>query len=160
MCDCDLAIVVAVALATEHRPRKKRSKWSKKWFLQRPKFGHTKLLRELRHNEPQDFQNFLRMDVGSYNELLQMVDPLIRKETTNMREPISPTERLSLTLRYLATGNTFEDMKFITAIAPQTIGRIVIETCEAIISCLNEYLQVRCSSSSSSSSFQFPNSTL
>ena len=93
MDDSDPAIAVAVALATENEndfPRRKRAKWSKEWFLQRSKFGHTKLLRELRHNEPQDFQNFLRMDVGSYNELLQMVEPLIGKQTTNMREPISP----------------------------------------------------------------------
>ena len=47
------------------------------------------------------------MDIETYNELLKMVEPLIVKQTTNyMRQPISPTERLSITLRYLATGNT------------------------------------------------------
>ncbi|XP_041361954.1 uncharacterized protein LOC121377926 [Gigantopelta aegis] len=51
-------------------------------------------------------------------------------------------ERLSITLRFLATGNTFEDLKFISAISPQSIGRIVIETCEAIISCLKSYVQL------------------
>ncbi|XP_037794516.1 uncharacterized protein LOC119589929 [Penaeus monodon] len=70
-----------------------------------------------------------------------MVEPLIEKQTTNMPQPISPTERLSITLRYLTTGNTFEDLKFVSAIAPQTIGKIVIETCEAIISCLHEYIK-------------------
>ena len=49
----------------------------------------------------------------------EMVEPLIRKQTTNVREPISLTECLSIRLRYLATGNTFEDLKFISAIAPQ-----------------------------------------
>ncbi|XP_036328180.1 protein ALP1-like [Rhagoletis pomonella] len=49
-----------------------------------------------------------------------------------MREPISPYHRLAVTLRCLASGNTFEDLKFLTAITPQTIGKIVIETCEAI----------------------------
>nr|CAI5826265.1 unnamed protein product [Callosobruchus analis] len=29
-----------------------------------------------------------------------------------MRDAISPSQRLSITLRYLATGNTFEDLKF------------------------------------------------
>lgn len=85
------------------------------------------------------------MDAEFYNELLQMVEPLIEKQTTNMRQPISPTERLSITLRYLATGNTFEELKFVSAIAPQTISKIVIETCEAIISCLHEYIKVRLS---------------
>ena len=52
-------------------------------------------------------------------------------------------ERLSITLRYLVTGNTFEDLKFISAIAPHTIGKVVIETYEAIISYLHEYIKVK-----------------
>ena len=147
MGDFDAAITIAVALAIEEEtdvPKRKRAKWSKEWFLQRSKFGHTELLLELSHNEPSDFKNFLRMDIETYNELLKMVEPLIVKQTTNMRQPISPTERLSITLRYLATGNTFEDQTFVSAIVPQTIGNIVIEACEAIISCLHDYIKVRC----------------
>ena len=83
MGDFDPAIPVAVALAVEEEtdvPRRKRAKWSKEWFLQRSKFGHIKLLRELSQNEPSDFKNFLRMDVESYDELLQMVEPQIFSE--------------------------------------------------------------------------------
>ncbi len=82
------------------------------------------------------------MDETAFEELLTLVTPLIQKSETNMRVPISPLERLSITLRFLATGNTFEDMKFMTAISPQSIGRIVMETCEAIVHCLKEYIQV------------------
>ena len=91
MGDFDPAIAVAVALAVEEEtdvPRRKRAKCSREWFMQRSKFGHTKLIRELSQTEPSDFKNFLRMDVESYNELLQMVEPLIEKQTTNMRQPI------------------------------------------------------------------------
>jgi len=59
-----------------------------------------------------------------------------------MREAIPASQRLSITLRYLATGNTFEDLKFISAISPQSIGKIVIETCEALIYCLRNYIKV------------------
>ncbi|GFN82152.1 hypothetical protein PoB_000865800 [Plakobranchus ocellatus] len=79
MGDFDAAIALAVALAIEEEtdvPKRKRAKWSKEWFLKRSKFGHTKLLFELSHNEPSDFKNFLRMDIESYNEL---VEPLICK---------------------------------------------------------------------------------
>ena len=51
------------------------------------------------------------MDAASYDELLDMVRPLIQKEDTIMREAIPPNERLSITLRFLATGNSFEDLK-------------------------------------------------
>ena len=97
MGDFDPAIAVAIALAVEEEtdvPRRKRAKWSKKLFLQLSKFGYTKLLRELSQNEPSDFKNFQRMDVEPYNELLQMLEPLIRKQTTNNRQPISLTEIL------------------------------------------------------------------
>ena len=108
MDDFDAASSVAFVLAAEIKtdfPRGKRAKWSKRWFPQFSKFGHTKLLCELRHNEPQGFQNFLCMNFESYNELLRMVGPLIRKQTTNLRKPISPMGRLSITLHYLALGH-------------------------------------------------------
>lgn len=60
-----------------------------------------------------------------------------------MREAISVNERLSITLRYLATGNTFEDLKFLSAISPQSISSIVLETCQAIITSLKTYIKAR-----------------
>jgi len=49
-----------------------------------------------------------------------------------MRDAIPPSQRLSITLRYLATGNAFENLKFTSAISPQSIGIIVMETCTAL----------------------------
>jgi hypothetical protein len=71
-----------------------------------------------------------------------MVTPIIQKETKVMREAISTTERLSTTLRFLATGQSFEDLKFSTSIAPQTTGNIVMETCNAIIKVLKKNIKV------------------
>ena len=47
------------------------------------------------------------MDQMEFDELIQKVSPIIRRRDTTMREAISPAERLSLTLRYLATGTNF-----------------------------------------------------
>lgn len=139
----DGTIALALALALKRKQPKKKRKWAKNWFQQRAKFGHTMLLEELRDNEPKDYNNFLRMDGVSFNELLELVGPLISKQDTVMRAAISASERLSITLRYLATGNTFEDLKFISAISPQAIGCIIMETCEAINKCLQSYIKVR-----------------
>ena len=38
-----------------------------------------------------------------------------------MREAVSAEERLSVTLRYLATGNNYEDYKFSAALPPQLL---------------------------------------
>jgi len=62
-----------------------------------------------------------------------MLTPLIQKTDTCMRKSVTTLERLAVTLRYLASGNTFEDLNFLCALSPQAIGQMVIETCEAII---------------------------
>lgn len=115
----------------------------KEWLKKRSEFTHERLLNELRTSEPSDFKNFLRLDAESFDELLRLVEPRIKKVDTTMRDAISVSERLSITLRYLASGNSFEDLKFTSAISAQAIGRIVVETCSAIIHCLKDYIQVR-----------------
>jgi len=60
-----------------------------------------------------------------------------------MRDVIPPSQLLSITLRYLATGNTFEGIKFTSAISPQSIGIIVMETFTALIHSLKDYIKVR-----------------
>lgn len=82
------------------------------------------------------------MDSETYDELLEKVRPLIEKKDTIMRDAISANERLSATLRFLASGQTFEDLKFLTAISPQSLGIIIIETCSAIVKVLKEYIKV------------------
>jgi hypothetical protein len=44
-----------------------------------------------------------------------------------MREAVTHSQCLSITLCYLATGNAFEDLKFINAVSPQSVGIIVPE---------------------------------
>ena len=46
-----------------------------------------------------------RMDVVTFDELLHMVGPLVTYQDTRLQKAIPPSERLALTLRYLATGN-------------------------------------------------------
>jgi len=52
-----------------------------------------------------EFRNYLRMNSSVFEDLLARVAPLITHTTTNFESPISPAERLAITLRCLATGN-------------------------------------------------------
>ena len=45
---------------------------------------------DYRTNEPEDYRNFLRMDAVTFDELLDLVTPLIQKKTIVIREPVSP----------------------------------------------------------------------
>ncbi|KAJ8913411.1 hypothetical protein NQ315_008804 [Exocentrus adspersus] len=78
------------------------------------------------------------MDINTYEELLCLVTPLIKNNDTVMRPSITPHERLSATLRFLATGRTFEDMKFSVIISPQALSQIIPETFRAIITVLKD----------------------
>ena len=57
------------------------------------------------------------MNEVTYLHLLSLVTPLIVKTNTNMREAISPPERLAATLRFLTTGRSYADLKYSTIIS-------------------------------------------
>lgn len=94
--DASVAIALVFALDSDKPPGKRR-KWSKDWFLKRETYWHVNLLQEIRVNQPEDFRNFLRMDAPWFDELLSLVEPLIRKEDNVMCPSITPSERLSIT---------------------------------------------------------------
>lgn len=62
-------------------------------FEKKNSFSHIHLLNELKF-ESEDWFNYLRMDEATYLELLNLVAPLIEKKSTQLREAISPHERL------------------------------------------------------------------
>lgn len=132
----------AVLIIKKKKKRVIRKQWSKKWLLMRAKYTHVNLLNELKL-EPEDWFNYLRMDEETYNELLKIVTPRIEKMDTRMRQAITAHERLSATLRFLATGRTYEDLKFSCVISAQALGEIIPDTCEAIYQALKgEYIKV------------------
>jgi len=135
-----IAIILAFSIPSKRITNRKR--WVKEWISKRNKYCHLNLLKEIQLSDPKDYQNYFRMNIDIYNKLLSMVEPLIIKKDTNMRESIPPNQRLALTLRYLATGRSFEDLKYSAVIAPTTISEIVMETCKAIITVLKDRIQV------------------
>ena len=123
--------------------RVRRSSWTKNWLLRRNQFSHMPLLREIQENNPDDYRNFLRMSDPIFQHLLALVSPYITRQDTVMREAISAEQRLVATLRYLATGRSLQDLKFLTGISPQALGLIIPDTCSAIIQVLpEEYMRV------------------
>ena len=58
-------------------------------------------MKELRVCDVSSYRNFVCMDAGTFEELLRVVAPSINYQDTNMRQAISPAERLAVTLRFL-----------------------------------------------------------
>ncbi|CAH1995266.1 unnamed protein product [Acanthoscelides obtectus] len=86
---------------------------------------------QLRLDE-QRFYVYFRMTPQCFDEILNLVKDEIRKSDTNYREAISPEERLAITLRFLATGDTFYTIGHSFRLGFTTVSAIVTEVCEAI----------------------------
>lgn len=140
-----LWFTIALVKILQLRQRRKLSKsrrWSREWLLKRGQYSHIRLLRELR-DEPDDWRNYLRMDSSAYSRLLELVTPYVKKEDTCMRKAISPHERLTATLRFLATGRSYKDLEFTTIISKPAFSKIIPEACDAIYLALRkDYLKV------------------
>ena len=66
--------VIAVIMRRRQKRRKKRKTWTQEWLKNRTSFGASfTLLAELRNMDVSRYRNFLRMDVTSFEELLQLV---------------------------------------------------------------------------------------
>lgn len=74
---------------------------------------------------------YIRMTPERFEHLLSLVGPLITKTNTRMREAISVAERLTLTLRYLASGDDQQSLSFSYRIG-RTVSHIIQEILNAI----------------------------
>lgn len=101
--DEEALAVLAVVLALKKKKEKKRlcahGGLPRK---NRPNLNiHHTLLRKLDIEDP---ETRTHLNKEQYQQLLQLVTPLIAKEDTNMKEAVTAEERMCLTLQYLAKG--------------------------------------------------------
>jgi len=82
------------------------------------------------------------MSPTDFEYLLNMIGPKIAKQDTFMRKSISVQERLSITLRFLATGDHYSSLQYLFRTSKQAISQIVPEVCEALVEALRENIQV------------------
>jgi hypothetical protein len=66
------------------------------------------------------------MSEGAFDKLLRMVETFLIRKDTNMRESLLVNERLAVTLRCLATGSNFEDLKFSVVMSPAAISIAIL----------------------------------
>ena len=77
---------VALYVLCEKEERNLRKIWVKQWRVNRERFGHMPLLRELGENNPEDYRSYLRMDdKTSLVIIFNLVRPYITKKDTIMR---------------------------------------------------------------------------
>lgn len=114
--------------------RKKRSVWVRPYLLRRPQYGHYEtLMMELEREDAVLYKNFLRLDAAMFHDLVDKVTPYIQKKVTYFRKPLEPALKVAVTLRFLATGDSFKTLGFQFRVAPNTISCFVPQVCRAIV---------------------------
>jgi len=108
--------------------------WVRQWLLRRPMYGqYEKLMHELTTEDQTSFNNFLRVDANIFMELLHEVGPRIEKQDNFFRKALSLLKLALLTLRYLATGDSYKFLAYSFRVAFNTISIFIPEVCQVII---------------------------
>jgi len=128
-------------------------KRGKKWWVRpsqqsRKIANRSRLLNELREDDELifelrgSFHNFLRMSSSDFEYISCKIEPIIKKSDTFMRQAIPVQERLAVTLRFLATGDSYMSLSYLFKMSKQSILEMVPEVCTAIIDVLKEFIKV------------------
>lgn len=127
-------IIISAAYEEQRKEEQERSSIREYWvdplWQQRDIAGYYAAFRDdLRDRSPRIFKNFCRMNVSDFDFLLNRVKPLIEKQNTRFRRSISAGERLCVTLRYLASGDSMASIAYLFRIGRSTVSKIIAETC-------------------------------
>lgn len=113
---------------------KKKSKrmWVKYTNETRYEFGEFRLLfPDLLKDENKFFQYF-KMSSKQFYELLHMLQPEIESINTQFRQPVSGEEKLSVTLRFLVTGDSFRSISDGYKLGQSTVRNAIYQVCDLI----------------------------
>ena len=107
--------MMIMALVYKYRRRltwRHRRFQSRAWLLKRREYGaFHNLFQELMVGQPDttDFYKFIRMDPDVFNEISDRLVPRLRRRSTRA---LVPGHRLTIALRFYATGDAYMDLGF------------------------------------------------
>eukprot|EP00057_Strongylocentrotus_purpuratus_P014074 XP_011668548.1 PREDICTED: putative nuclease HARBI1 [Strongylocentrotus purpuratus] len=98
-------------------------------------------MNELKEEDTKGFRNFLRMDYDLYQEILRRIEGRITNpKASRYRKPLSPGIKLAMTLRYLASGDSYHSLMYGFRVAHNTISKVIRQVCAAIVAEFSEEL--------------------
>lgn len=141
-------VVIAMAEYEEsaggRENRKRRKIWTRPWLARRVEGSqYNNLVQELALEDQDRYRNWMRLDRNQFLEVLELIKPAIAKQDTNMRAAVPPQDRLAITLRHLATGESQQSLSYQFRVSQCLISSIIPTVCSAIYAALQpSYLSV------------------
>jgi len=83
------------------------------------------------------------MSATDFEYFIQKVGPIISKTDTNMRKCIPVQERLAVTLRFLATKDSFKSLSYLFKFSSQTVSRCIQDVCRVLNQELKNEIMVK-----------------
>jgi hypothetical protein len=134
--------VAAYLLSRENEVVLKRRWWVRPWLLRREK-GNLHLVNQEFKEDQDQFKTFLRMDERCFELLLNLIEARIAKQDTLKRHAISARDKLIITLRFLATCETYRSLMYSFRVAESTISLFISVVCRTIYEALvDKYMKV------------------
>ncbi|XP_046666546.1 uncharacterized protein LOC124358292 [Homalodisca vitripennis] len=82
------------------------------------------------------------MSLDDFAIILGRIEGKIAKTDTNFRECVPASVRLAITLRFLASGDSYGSLMYLFRVSKPTISLLVPEVCRAIVEALQEYVKM------------------
>lgn len=137
------AAYIVMDYLVQKRKRRERRWWQRQFYSKRNSYGGHQILADLKFQSISGcFKNFTRMSPSDFEHLITLIGPKIAKKDTHWRKAISIQDRLAVTIRFLATGDSFTSLQYLFKISKQSISTIVPQVCEALVEVLKENIKV------------------
>ncbi|KAJ8913272.1 hypothetical protein NQ315_012890 [Exocentrus adspersus] len=134
------AAAIALVIACGYfltKPEISRRWWVRPWLEDKTE-GALNLVKRDFPQVPEQFKQFSRLSKANFEKLLLLVTPKIEKKNTTFRNAISSRDKLFVTLRFLATGESYRSLMYSFRIAESTISLFIPVVCRAIYDVLKE----------------------
>ena len=90
------------------------------------------IMAELYATDIPGFTNYMRMTPESFEMIKTRLKPCVARQATNYTTAISVGEKLALTIRYMATGESYTSLSCQFRVGRSTISKFLPEVCRAI----------------------------
>lgn len=126
--------------------KKKKRFWVRSLLKNRNRHGASETLcKELQLDlecDVEDHDNFFRLSNDLFEDLLNKIETQLLKKDTPFREALSPRLKLEVTLRYLATGDSYKSLYYLFRVSPSIMSTFIPQVCDAIYEALADYIKV------------------